>query len=74
MLAMPGLRPAEPGEFTRRALINGKIDLAQAEGLGDLLAAETEAQLCQATALMEGRLSDAAAGLAARIAGRPGRT
>lgn len=62
MLAMPGLRPAEPGEFTRRALINGKIDLAQAEGLGDLLAAETEAQLRQATALMEGRLSDAAAG------------
>ena len=62
LLAMPGLRPAEPGEFTRRALINGKIDLAQAEGLGDLLAAETEAQLRQATALMEGRLSDAAAG------------
>lgn len=62
LLAMEGLRPAEPGEFTRRALMNGKIDLAQAEGLGDLLAAETEAQLRQATALMEGRLSDAAAG------------
>lgn len=39
-----GLRPAEPGEFTRRAFANGRIDLAQAEALGDLLAAETELQ------------------------------
>ena len=42
--ALPGLRPAEPGEFTRRAFANGKIDLAQAEGLADLLSAETELQ------------------------------
>lgn len=62
LLRMADLRPAEAGEFTRRALMNGKIDLAQAEGLGDLLAAETEAQLRQATALMEGRLSGTAAG------------
>lgn len=42
--AMAGLRPAEPGEFTRRALRNGRLDLSEAEGLGDLLMAETEAQ------------------------------
>lgn len=42
--AMPGLREAEPGEFTRRALLNGRLNLTQAEGLGDLLSAETEWQ------------------------------
>lgn len=41
---LPHLREAEPGEFTRRALINGRLDLTQAEGLGDLLSAETEWQ------------------------------
>src|SRR5690242_7500421 len=41
---IPGLRRAEPGEFTRRAFANGRIDLAEAEGLADLLAAETEIQ------------------------------
>ncbi|GAA3998658.1 tRNA uridine-5-carboxymethylaminomethyl(34) synthesis GTPase MnmE [Sphingomonas humi] len=41
---MPGLREAEPGEFTRRALINSRLDLTQAEGLADLLSAETEWQ------------------------------
>ncbi|UYY57322.1 tRNA uridine-5-carboxymethylaminomethyl(34) synthesis GTPase MnmE [Sphingomonas sp. S2-65] len=41
---MPGLRMAEAGEFTRRALHNGRLDLSEAEGLGDLLAAETETQ------------------------------
>lgn len=40
----PGLREAEPGEFTRRALLNGRLDLTQAEGLADLLGAETEWQ------------------------------
>lgn len=39
-----GLRPAEPGEFTRRAFLNGKMDLVEAEALADLIAAETEAQ------------------------------
>lgn len=39
-----GMRPADPGEFTRRALINGRLDLSEAEGLADLLAAETEGQ------------------------------
>ncbi|WP_066725032.1 tRNA uridine-5-carboxymethylaminomethyl(34) synthesis GTPase MnmE [Sphingomonas pituitosa] len=42
--ALPGLRAAEAGEFTRRALLNGRLDLSEAEGLGDLLSAETEGQ------------------------------
>ena len=45
---MPYLRMAEPGEFTRRALENGRLDLAQIEGLADLIDAETEAQRKQA--------------------------
>ncbi len=53
---MDGLRQAEPGEFTRRALENGKLDLAQVEGLADLIDAETEAQRRQAQALLEGEL------------------
>ncbi|MEQ8773580.1 MAG: tRNA uridine-5-carboxymethylaminomethyl(34) synthesis GTPase MnmE, partial [Erythrobacter sp.] len=44
LAALPGLRAAEPGEFTRRAFANGRIDLAEAEGLADLLSAETELQ------------------------------
>ncbi|WP_454683806.1 tRNA uridine-5-carboxymethylaminomethyl(34) synthesis GTPase MnmE [Ancylobacter moscoviensis] len=44
LFALPGLRPAEPGEFTRRAFLNGRMDLTQAEGLADLIAAETEGQ------------------------------
>ena len=55
--ALPGLRAAEPGEFTRRAFENGRIDLAEAEGLADLLAAETEAQRRAAVALAGGALS-----------------
>ena len=42
--SFPGLRVAEPGEFSRRAYLHGKFDLAQAEALGDLIAAETDAQ------------------------------
>jgi tRNA modification GTPase len=57
-----GLRPAEPGEFTRRALMNGRMDLAQVEGLGDLLAAETAAQRDQALAAMGGALGRLAEG------------
>jgi tRNA modification GTPase len=51
-----GLRPATAGEFTRRAFENGRIDLAEAEGLADLLAAETEGQRQSALALAEGEL------------------
>jgi tRNA modification GTPase len=53
---MPGLRPATAGEFTRRAFENGRIDLAEAEGLADLLAAETESQRQSALLLAEGAL------------------
>ncbi len=55
--AMPGLRPAVAGEFTRRAFDNGRLDLAEAEGLGDLLAAETGSQRRSALALAGGALS-----------------
>jgi tRNA modification GTPase len=52
-----GLRQAEPGEFTRRALVNGRIDMIQAEGLADLLEAETESQRQAALAFAGGLLS-----------------
>ncbi len=52
--AFPGLRMAEAGEFTKRAFLNGQIDLTEAEGLADLIAAETEAQRLQALANAEG--------------------
>ena len=52
-----GLRRAEPGEFTRRAFANGRMDLAEAEGLADLLFAETELQRRNAQALAGGALS-----------------
>lgn len=54
LASLPGLRPADPGEFTRRALANGRIDLSEAEGLGDLLMAETEAQRRAAIRSAEG--------------------
>lgn len=59
LAALPGLRPAAPGEFTRRALSYGRIDLAEAEGLGDLLSAETERQRRSAIAAAGGALSRA---------------
>lgn len=54
---LPGMRKAEAGEFTRRAFANGRIDLAEAEGLADLLSAETELQRRAALAMAEGALS-----------------
>ena len=54
---MDGLRRAEPGEFTRRAFINGKLDLAESEGLADLLEAETELQRRSAMAMLGGGFS-----------------
>jgi tRNA modification GTPase len=53
---LPGLRAAEPGEFTRRAFEAGKIDLTEAEGIADLVAAETEGQRRQAMRQMDGAL------------------
>ena len=52
-----GLRMAEPGEFTRRALENGRLDLSQVEGLADLIEAETEAQRKQALSVLSGAVS-----------------
>ncbi|UZD90712.1 tRNA uridine-5-carboxymethylaminomethyl(34) synthesis GTPase MnmE [Cognatishimia activa] len=57
---MPGLRLAEAGEFTRRALENGCMDLAQVEGLSDLIEAETEAQRRQALRVLSGDLGNLA--------------
>ena len=57
LAALPGLRPAEAGEFTRRAFDRGKLDLSEVEGLADLIDAETEAQRRQALRQMEGNLS-----------------
>lgn len=61
LAALPGLRRAEAGEFTRRAFLNGRIDLAEAEGLADLLAAETESQRVQALGMASGHVSRAVA-------------
>ncbi len=57
-----GLRPADPGEFTRRAFENGRMDLAQAEAVADLIDAETAAQAAQALGQLDGRLSETYAG------------
>ncbi|NP_001018605.1 tRNA modification GTPase GTPBP3, mitochondrial precursor [Danio rerio] len=54
--SLPGLRPAEAGEFTRRAFYAGKLDLTEVEGLSDLIHAETEAQRRQALRQMAGDL------------------
>ncbi len=65
--AMDGLRAAEPGEFTRRAFENGRIDLAEAEGLADLLAAETQSQRRAALAMAGGAVSRLVAGWQQRL-------
>ncbi len=57
-LGRQGLRLAEPGEFTRRAFLNDKLDLVQAEAVADLAAAETEAQRRQALRQFDGRLGE----------------
>lgn len=66
--AHPGVRRAEPGEFTRRAVTNGRIDLTEAEGLADLLEAETETQRRAALAAAEGQVSRAIRGWLDRLA------
>lgn len=60
--AQPGLRLAQPGEFTRRALENERLDLTQVEGLADLIEAETEAQRKQALRALSGALGARVAG------------
>ena len=54
--SVPGLRPAEAGEFTRRAFAHGKLSLTEVEGLADLIHAETEAQRRQALRQLDGEL------------------
>jgi tRNA modification GTPase len=66
-LAALGARPAEPGEFTRRAFLNGRMDLTAAEGVADLIAAETEAQRRQALRQADGALARLLEGWAARL-------
>ncbi|HEY6916167.1 MAG TPA: tRNA uridine-5-carboxymethylaminomethyl(34) synthesis GTPase MnmE [Allosphingosinicella sp.] len=64
---LDGLRPAEAGEFTRRAFENGRIDLTEAEGIADLLMAETQSQRRAALALAGGALSREVAGWQDRL-------
>src|SRR5205085_5157075 len=66
-LSRRGLRLAEPGEFTRRAFLNGKLDLTQAEAVSDLAAAETEAQRRQALRQLDGRLGEIYRGWGERL-------
>jgi tRNA modification GTPase len=67
VLGRLGLRLAEPGEFTRRAFLNGKLDLLQAEAIADLAAAETEAQRRQALRQLGGELGDLYRGWSRRL-------
>ncbi|XP_020736237.2 tRNA modification GTPase GTPBP3, mitochondrial isoform X2 [Odocoileus virginianus] len=62
--SVPGLRPAEAGEFTRRAFAHGKLSLTEVEGLADLIHAETEAQRRQALRQLDGELGDLCRGWA----------
>jgi tRNA modification GTPase len=65
--ALENLRPAEPGEFTRRAFENGKLDLTEAEGLDDLIHADTDRQRRQALRQLKGLLGDKARNWRAQI-------
>ncbi len=67
-LTASGLRQAEPGEFTRRAFLHGKMDLTAAEGIADLIAAETAAQRRQALHQADGGLANLYDGWAERLA------
>jgi len=66
-LEAAGARPAAPGEFTRRALLNGKLDLLQAEAVGDLVDAEVPAQARAALYQLEGGLSRRITGLRGQL-------
>ena len=66
-LSRRGLRLAEPGEFTRRAFLNDKLDLTQAEAVADLAAAETEAQRRQALRQLDGHLGGVYRGWGERL-------
>jgi tRNA modification GTPase len=66
-LLQAGLRAAEPGEFTARAYLNGKLDLAQAEAVNEIIASSNELQLDAAERLLAGRLTDAVNGIRADL-------
>ncbi|MCF3933983.1 tRNA uridine-5-carboxymethylaminomethyl(34) synthesis GTPase MnmE [Acuticoccus sp. M5D2P5] len=68
-LTVPGVRAAEPGEFTLRAVLNGRMGLADAEGLADLIEARTESERRRATRLADGALSRQVADWRARLIG-----
>ena len=67
LAALENMRAAEPGEFTRRAFENGKLDLTEAEGLDDLIHADTDRQRRQALRQLKGLLGDKARDWRARI-------
>ena len=67
LAAVPGIRAAEAGEFTRRAFANGRLDATEVEGLADLLAAETESQRAAAVAMAGGALRRLIASWQARL-------
>ena len=67
LLRQPGLRPAEAGEFTRRAFHNGRLDLTEVEGLADLIDAETPAQRRQALRQLGGGLAELVDGWRERL-------
>ena len=67
LAALENVRAAEPGEFTRRAFENGKLDLTEAEGLDDLIHADTDRQRRQALRQLKGLLGDRARDWRARI-------
>lgn len=69
LIAMPGVRTAEPGEYSRRAFENGKMDLTAAEAIADLVDAETTAQRRQALAQMGGALADLYDGWRSQLVG-----
>jgi tRNA modification GTPase len=69
LAGIPGLRPAEPGEFTKRAFLNGRLDLTAAEGLADLIAAETRSQARQALRQLDGELGRIYEGWRERLVG-----
>ena len=66
---LAGLRPAEPGEFSRRAVLNGKMDLTRAEAIADLVDAATERQRRQALGQLDGALAELYEGWSARLTG-----
>ncbi len=73
LFAVPGVRPAEAGEFTRRGFLNGRMDLSAVEGLADLIAADTEGQRRLAFAHAFGHLGQRAEQWRARLGRAPWR-